>query len=113
MPCRAQLELFEQSYASKRRRREEAEQARQRRAFKREVLLGRLIMVGGMAGMVGGAMAIWRPQWLVGCSRALDELTSRLAQPRKLLKRVVGLLIEGTASARSMLAKVQLAAVDA
>ena len=72
-------------------------------------------MVGGVAGMVGGAMAIWRPQWLVGCTKVLDKLTSRLAQPRQLLNQAVGLLAEGAASARSLLAKVQLqlAAADA
>eukprot|EP00966_Prymnesium_polylepis_P301111 6957575-Prymnesium_polylepis.1 len=69
--------------------------------------------------MVGGAVAIWRPDWLVACSRGLDGATAKLARPRRMLKQaaggVLGALLQGIVSMRGALAQAQLklAKVDA
>jgi len=113
------IELFEGSYAGKRRAREQADHERQRRSFQREVVFGRLVIVLGLCSMVGGAVAIWRPDWLVACSRGLDGATAKLARPRRMLKQaaggVLGALLQGIVSMRGALAQAQLklAKVDA
>ncbi|KAL1512073.1 hypothetical protein AB1Y20_005346 [Prymnesium parvum] len=105
---RKTLALFEESYATRRRAAEAAEQARQRRAFKREVALGRCLMLLGVCGSVGGAMAVWRPHWLAACARMVDALAGRLARPGQQLELIGGLCAKCFAATRTLMGRVPL-----